>query len=173
MNPGVRLRRATEADAEALGTVHVQAWREAYAGMVPDEVLAGLDPAQRAGMWRTGLGRGVVVQLAEQDGVIVGFSSGGRQRDASLSYSSEIHAIYVLRRAQRLGIGRALMAATASDLLAQGHVSAMLWVLEANTAARRFYAALGGQEIARREQQRDGFSAIGIAYAWDDLRRLT
>jgi hypothetical protein len=70
-------------------------------------------------------------------------------------------------------IGRALMAATAGDLLAQGHVSAMLWVLEANTPARRFYGALGGWEVAKREQQRDGFRAIGIAYAWDDLRRLT
>lgn len=173
MSAGVRLRRATEADAEALGTVHVQAWREAYAGMVPDEVLAGLDPAQRAGMWRSGLARGIAVQLAEQDGVTVGFSSGGKQPDASLPYSSEIHAIYVLRHTQRLGIGRALMAATAGDLLAQGHVSAMLWVLEANTPARRFYSALGGWQVAKKEQQRDGFRAIGIAYAWDDLRRLT
>jgi ribosomal protein S18 acetylase RimI-like enzyme len=173
MSAGVRLRRATKADAEALGVVHVQAWREAYAGMVPDAILAGLVPAQRAGMWRDGLARGMAVQLAEQDDVIVGFSAGGKQRDASLPYSSEIYAIYVLRHAQRLGIGRALMAAIAGDLLAQGHVSTMLWVLEANTPARRFYGMLGAREIARREQQREGFRDIGIAYAWDDLKRLT
>jgi ribosomal protein S18 acetylase RimI-like enzyme len=167
-----RLRRATEADADAIGVVHVQAWREAYAGMVPDAILAGLDPAQRAGMWRGRLERGAAVTLAERDGAIVGFSFGGRQRDASLAYTGEIHAVYVLRRAQRLGIGRALMAAAAGDLLLQGHTSAMLWVLETNAPARRFYQALGGREILRRDQQREGFAAVGVAYAWDDLRRL-
>jgi ribosomal protein S18 acetylase RimI-like enzyme len=173
MSERFRLRTATEDDADSLGAVHVQAWREAYADMLPHEILAGLDPVQRTGMWRDGLARGAVVRLAEQDGAIVGFSSGGRQLDPSLPYSAEIHAIYVLRRAQRLGIGRSLMAATAGDLLARGHACAMLWVLEANTPARRFYAVLGGREIARREQQRDGFSAVGIAYGWDDLKRLT
>jgi ribosomal protein S18 acetylase RimI-like enzyme len=172
MNASIRLRRATEVDATALGVVHVRAWREAYTGMVPDTVLVGLDPAQRAGMWRDGLARGLAVQLAEQDDAIVGFGSSGKQLDTSLPYSGEIRAIYVLRRAQRLGIGRALMAATAGDLLAQGHASAMLWVLEANTPARRFYEALGGREIARREQQREEFRAVGVAYGWDDLKRL-
>jgi ribosomal protein S18 acetylase RimI-like enzyme len=172
MRKGFQLRSATVADTEALGTVHVQAWREAYAGIVPDAILALLDPAQRAVMWRDVLARGAAVHIVEQDAAIVGFSASGQQRDASLPYSGEIRAIYVLQQAHRLGIGRALMAATAGDLLARGHVSAMLWVLEANTPARRFYASLGGWEIARREQQLQGFRAADIAYAWDDLKRL-
>jgi GNAT superfamily N-acetyltransferase len=167
-----RLRGATQADVEALGAVHVRAWREAYAGMVPEAILAELDPAQRASMWRDGLARGVPVHLAEKDDAVVGLSASGKQFDASLPYSGEIRAIYVLRRAQRLGIGRALMAAAAADLLALGHLSAMLWVFEANAPARRFYASLGGREIAIREQQRRGYGAVDIAYAWDDLKRL-
>jgi ribosomal protein S18 acetylase RimI-like enzyme len=173
MSERIRFRRATEADVGALGAVHVQAWREAYANIVPHEILAGLDPVQCASLWRDGLARGLVVQLAEQDDAIVGFGSSGEQLDPSLPYSGEIRAIYVLRRAQRLGIGRALMAATAGDLLAHGHASAMLWVLEANTPARRFYEALGGREVARREQQREEFRAVGVAYGWDDLKRLS
>ena len=94
-----------------------------------------------------GAGTGKVVRLAEQNGSIVGFSASGKQPDASLPYSGEILALYVLRRAQRLGIGRALMATSAGDLLSRGHVSAMLWVLEANTPARCFYASLGGREV--------------------------
>ncbi len=65
------------------------------------------------------------------------------------------------------------MSAVARDLLAQGHASAALWVLEGNGSARRFYEALGGREVARRETRRDGFSAIGIAYGWQDLAVLT
>ena len=172
MSEGCLFRPATGADADAIGVVHVQAWREAYAGVVPDAILTGLDPGQRAGTWRRLIECGATVTLAERDGAVVGFSCGGRQRDASLAYSGEIYAVYVLQRAQRLGIGRALMAAAAGELLARDHLSAMLWVLEANALARRFYQALGGREILRREQQREGFAAVGIACAWDDLRRL-
>jgi ribosomal protein S18 acetylase RimI-like enzyme len=141
--------------------------------MIPDVVLAALDPAQRAAMWRAGLARGSAVRLAERNGTLVGFGAGRSQSDASLPYSGEIAAIYVLRCAQRFGIGRALMAAVAHDLLARGHTGATLWVLEANSPARRFYEVLGGKLVATREQERDGFRATGIAYGWPDLTVLT
>lgn len=169
---GPRLRRATPADAQALGRTHVAAWREAYAGLVPDAVLAALDPEERAVMWRGALAKDTTAHVVELGDAIVGFSSGGPQRDPSIPCSGEIYAIYVLQAAQRQGLGRALMSAIAADLVARGHGSAMLWVIEDNRNARRFYQALGGREIARREQQREGVSATGIAYAWDDLRTL-
>ncbi len=136
-------------------------------------MLAALDPRARAALWRDVLAKGGAVHLAERDGAVIGFASGGAQRDTSLPYSGEIGALYVLRSTQRQGVGRALMSVVASDLLARGHVSATLWVLEGNGSARRFYEALGGREIARREELRDGFSAVGIAYGWADLTALT
>ena len=167
------IRRALPGDASAIGRMHVKAWREAYAGMIPDEVLAQLDPGRRAAMWRDNLLNGRrVVFVSELEDDIVGFGACGVQRDASLPYEQEIAALYVLRRAQRHGIGRGLMAAMASELMAQGHVAASLWVLEENAAARAFYERLGGKVVARREEARDGFTAIGVAYAWDDLRAL-
>lgn len=169
---GPCFRLATVADVPALGRVHVQAWQEAYAGLIPDEVLAGLDAGRRAAMWQGIIEGGRSVQLAEQDGAIVGFGSAGSQPDASLPFSAEIGAIYVLRVAQRRGVGRRLMALMARDLLDRGHESASLWVLEANTPARRFYEGLGGREILRREEERDGFMSVGVAYGWDDLTRL-
>jgi ribosomal protein S18 acetylase RimI-like enzyme len=168
-----QLRAAIEEDVATLGEIHVRAWREAYAGMIPDAVLAALNPAQRAAMWRDSLARGRVVHLAERHRTLVGFGTGRPQSDASLPYSGEIAAIYVLRCAQRFGIGRALMAAVARDLLAQDHAGATLWVLEANNTARRFYEALGGKVVASREEERDGFRANGIAYGWPDLTVLT
>jgi phosphoribosylanthranilate isomerase len=169
---GIRFRSAVPADAEALGQAHVSAWREAYPGLVPDAVLAALDPLERAAMWRQALAQGTAVHLAERDGRIVGFISCGAQRDRSLPCQGEIHAIYVLQAAQRQGVGRALMGFAARDLLRRGHDSALLWVMEGNTAARQFYRELNGREIARREQAREGHSATGIAYAWDDVAAL-
>jgi phosphoribosylanthranilate isomerase len=169
---GIQLRRAISSDAEALARVHVQAWREAYAGQVPDAVLDGLDPAERVAMWREALAWTTQVQLAIQDGDIVGFGASLPQPDASLPFAGEISAIYVLRCAQRLGVGRKLMAAMAQDLLARGLSSASLWVLETNAPARRFYTELGGRQVARREQTREGYAAVGVAYGWDDVRIL-
>jgi len=166
------LRRASLADADTLGEVHVAAWHETYAGLIPDAVLAALDVRQRAAMWRQGIAGSTDVHLAEQAGEIVAFGASGPQRDASLPFVREIIALYVLRRAQRQGIGRRLLAAMAREMLAAGHGSALLWVLDTNQPARCFYAALGGREIARRTQQRDGFAAVGVAYDWDDLATL-
>ncbi len=168
----VVFRRATLADADELARVHVQAWQEAYAGLIPDEILSGLDAAPRAAMWRETIGNGGDVRLALSDGAIVAFGSSRRQRDPSLTYSGEITALYVLRRAQRCGVGRRLMTEMARDLLASGHHGASLWVMETNTPARRFYEAIGGREVAKREQQRGGFTSIGVAYGWDDVARL-
>ena len=56
----------------------------------------------------------------------------GSARNATLAalLRRDPRAIYVLRSRAALGVGRALMAAVARDLLAQGHASATLWVLE-------------------------------------------
>ncbi len=168
----IELRRATPADAEALARMHVQAWREAYTGQMPDAVLSGLHVASRAAMWQQVMAQTTQVQLAIRDGEIVGFGASRPQPDPSLPFAGEIGAIYVLRRMQRRGVGRRLMAAIAGDLLKRGLGSASLWVLESNAPARGFYQAYGGREVTRREQERDGFSAVGVAYGWDDLTVL-
>jgi len=62
--------------------------------------------------------------------------------------------------------------AMARKLREQGFQSASLWVMEVNAPARAFYERLGGRAVTRREQTRDGFAAIGVAYAWDDLSVL-
>jgi hypothetical protein len=40
----IALRLAEPGGLSALGVLHVMAWREAYPGIVPDLVLARLDP---------------------------------------------------------------------------------------------------------------------------------
>ena len=52
------VRRARPGDAAAIGAVHVSAWRNTYAGVLPDDYLAGLSPLrhaagyERAAPWR-------------------------------------------------------------------------------------------------------------------------
>ena len=46
------IEEATVEDAEELGRVHVEIWRQAYAGSMPPAYLAGLDPVAFADEWR-------------------------------------------------------------------------------------------------------------------------
>ncbi|MGI8414827.1 MAG: hypothetical protein ACR2P2_01190, partial [Nakamurella sp.] len=46
------IRRPVLEDADTMGALHVAVWRQAYVGMMSAEVLAAMDPAERATMWR-------------------------------------------------------------------------------------------------------------------------
>jgi ribosomal protein S18 acetylase RimI-like enzyme len=159
-------------DAEALGAMHVQAWCETYAGLVPQHVLDNLDRAARGRRWREAIGSDAHVFLVRDVGAIVGFGACGPPRDNDLPYAGEIGALYVLRQAQRRGIGRALMDAMARDLAAAGRGNAALWVLHGNMPAQRFYEALGGRKVAERTRARDDWALHEIVYAWDDVSGL-
>ncbi len=152
--------------------MHVQAWRETYTGLVPQHVLDELDPAVRARMWRSNIGGDTRVFLVRETGMIVGFGACGPQRDQDLPFAGEIGALYVLRRAQRRGVGRALMEALARALAADGRGNAALWVLHGNIPAQRFYETLGGRKVIERTRTRDDWAMHEIAYAWDDVTRL-
>jgi len=77
----------------------VQAWRETYPGIVQDDVLAALQPEERAMMWQARLNDGGRVVLTDDSTGIAGFADGGAQRDASLPFTGEVMATCVLRRA--------------------------------------------------------------------------
>jgi ribosomal protein S18 acetylase RimI-like enzyme len=130
------IRPATPDDAEAVARVHVETWRAAYAHALPAEGLASLSVTQRAEMHR----RSPPV-VAEVDGEIVGFVAVGPGTDPGTD--GELYAIYVLPDHWGSGVGRALMQAGEERLRELGHQHAILWVLEDNPRARRFYEAAG------------------------------
>lgn len=174
-------RKATPADAGRLGAAHAAAWRQTYAGILPEDVLAGFSAGMRAAMWAEILGNpaafaDTTAYLVEDGASVAGFGACGGQRDArlqALGFDAEIGAIYLLRAYQGRGLGRALMQAMAADLRARGHGAAALWVLRENAAARAFYRHLGGEAVAERQDRRGDADLVMVAYGWRDLRPLT
>ena len=166
------VRAAQLADATAIAAVHVQAWEEAYTGLLPDAVIAARDYNRRLAQWSRMLGENYDTFVAEDDGV-VGFIQAGPQRDAelaSMGYDGEILALYVLRRAQRLRIGRALMDAAFAALQRRGCRGASLMVLEGNAPALAFYQHCGGTFLSRRpDHLEDGTGVIDLVYGWRPL----
>jgi len=141
-NP-VMIRDATLADAEWLAEIHVRSWQAVYAGLFPDEFLAGLSVERRAEGWRqfisTSSDRSVGLVI-EEGGRVAGFSRLGCADDPTIG---EVYAIYLHPDYWGRGIGRQLMASSEARLKGMGFEEALLWVLEGNTLARRFYQAAG------------------------------
>ncbi|HJD97900.1 GNAT family N-acetyltransferase [Mailhella massiliensis] len=136
------IRKAVVEDAQAVGLVHEQAWRETYSRMLPPYVLAARSAEKSAAMFRRGGCRNMFV--AESEEGIAGFCGFGHSRDAGVpAGTGEIYGLYVLKRRQRRGMGTALMAEALSALAAQGFSAVFLWVLEKNRKARRFYEKNG------------------------------
>jgi ribosomal protein S18 acetylase RimI-like enzyme len=176
----IKLREAIQTDAATLGALHVASWHETYAGIIPDEMLAGLSVETRTAMWSKILGDpdasgDTAVFVAEDGGRIVGFGSCGKQRDRTLAdagFGGEIGAIYIFRSHQNRGVGRSIMAAMSQALSGLGHTAASLWVLRDNTPARTFYEGLGGEIVGEKSDKRPNATLVEVAYGWRDLSRL-
>lgn len=171
----VAVRPALPSDAAGMARVHVQSWRETYPGLVPQTHLDRQNEAEHEAMWRLYTaeplpGRSYFVGLADSE--IVALAGAGPLRPPSIdSVSGEFMLIYVLQRAQRLGLGKLLMDAMARHLVATGHTTAALWVISGNAQARAFYESLGGTYAGEHHFELDGQSIPEAAYAFE-LRAL-
>ena len=160
------VRQATAADADAIGRIQVESWRAAYSGLLPEETIAAFDVETRRQMWREGLSRtprpGSATFVALVDEEIVGFATVG----ASLSEdgTGELWAIYVHPTTWSRGTGRALIEASEQSLRDSGFTQALLWVLEGNERAERFYRAAGWTRDGEKEDVFQGATVTELRY---------
>ena len=136
MKPQIREMRPEDADSK--GYVHWKSWQETYSGLIPEASLAKrtLERCQDAARrWPEN------TLVAELGGKIVGFACYGLCRDEDLPGYGEVMAIYLLREAQGLGIGKALMEAALENLSAYNAIA--IWVLKGNEHAIGFYEHFG------------------------------
>ena len=164
----VIVRRARLRDAPGIAAVHVSAWQDAYAGILPSDYLAGLSVPRLAQFYgRTIASGGGVCVAAAPD--IRGFATAGRARLPIAE--GEIETLYVLDDWRDHGLGRRLLTAAGSWLHSRGCASAFLWVLRDNPS-RWFYERLGGRPAANAHAAVAGQRVPQIAYAWDPIGSL-
>ena len=165
----IRVRPALPQDAAQIGAVHVSAWRNAYAGILPDAYLAQLSVGRQAAGYRASLIGGHLAFVAEAHGNVVGFATLAR-RLAGLG-DGEVETLYVLDDWRERGLGRMLMQSAAGGLARAGCRSAFLWVLRDNPS-RWFYQRLGGRRAADGETMVAGVRIPKTAYVWDPIELL-
>jgi L-amino acid N-acyltransferase YncA len=167
----VLIRAATQHDASAIAHVHVQSWLTTYAGIVPNDYLATLNEPERVLLWQDWLTRDIEVYVAELDGEVVGFISGGQVREPLQGCDAELFAIYLFHHAQRHGLGTALLRKLAESLRAKGFKGMIAWVLERNPA-KHFYERSGAALVTSKEIEIGGALLQEVAFAWPDLATI-
>lgn len=160
------IRRAGLRDAAAIARIEVETWRTTYAGILSDNVLTGMSVQHQARQWAFELRHGTV--WLWDDGGVLGFGHGGRQRNSRLAFEGEVYTLYVLPDAQGMGIGRQLLLAVLAELVDCGMKTAVVWVLRDNPS-RFFYERMGARLALHRRIAVGGQPVEALGYAWTDL----
>ncbi|HEY1420546.1 MAG TPA: GNAT family N-acetyltransferase [Candidatus Dormibacteraeota bacterium] len=164
------VRRADLGDAEAIARVHVATWRTTYRGLLPDTFLDSLAEPHYADRWRRVIGDASTrVYVAEHDGAVAGFASGGRERAGEDGFHGELYALYVDNLAQRNGYGRELVRAVVEGLRDMAIDDMIVWVHRENSAARGFYERLGGRYVRTQPVTIGATLLHESSYGWRSL----
>ena len=142
---GYEVRAATARDFRAIAEVHVSAWRAAFRGLVPDSHLASVSVDKRLAFWREAIEFSEPqVQVATENGAIVGFVGYDRSRDAKTpATTGEIWAVYVKQTHWGRGLGLALWDAARDGLVEEGCTEVTIWLPLRNERALRFHELAG------------------------------
>lgn len=127
-------------DRMAISEVYEQSWKFAYDGIIPKEYLDSIPK----GRWAASIDNPNLKSLiCVENGKIVGTSSFCESRFEQFRDFGEIVSIYFLPDYMGKGYGKILMESVIAKLRAQGYEDIILWVLEENIRARRFYERFG------------------------------
>jgi ribosomal protein S18 acetylase RimI-like enzyme len=153
----VSARVAWTEDAPAMAAVQVRAWRTSYAGLLPAEVLDGLDQDQIAEGWRLALARPTDarnrVLVALERNLVTGFLVTGPATDPDCDpvATGELADLTVDPHKRGVGHGSRLLQAGADTLVADRFERAVMWLPAADDALRAFLTSGGwGPDGAHR-----------------------
>jgi ribosomal protein S18 acetylase RimI-like enzyme len=170
VSAAITVREATEADLARVAEIKVRNWADTYAPLVDPTVLGRFldEERQREELAESLRGRETLFLVAEDlGGMVVGFA---------LTYLDDqpdpwLESLHVIRESRGGGVGTELMRATAGRLMARGHRTLRLGVVQGNAAAGRFYERLGAVMTGREPAE----WAEGVwhdIFRWDDISRL-
>ena len=165
------IREAEDRDAEGIARAHTESWQTSYRGILPDTVLDRIDVGQRVETRKKILRDRSVFQLVAYDlthGDIVGFCDAGPSR-RHVPFAGEVYAIYLMHHAKRHGLGQDMWQQVSEHFRGRGMTSMIVWVLDNNHHARRFYEAMGGRPASRLQSRVGGFPVTELSYVWERL----
>ncbi|MBA3457672.1 MAG: GNAT family N-acetyltransferase [Deltaproteobacteria bacterium] len=165
------IRPAAVNDAVEIAHVQTSSWQTSYRGILPDSILDTMNAARRVSMRREILLDGDALNLVAYDSThrdLVGFCNAGPSRREGTAVG-ELYEIYIVDRAKRFGLGRDMFESVTDWCRANRMSRMIVWVLEKNQHARRFYESMGGRAGARMSSTVRGYPVVELSYLWDRL----
>ena len=140
----MQIRPSQSTDAHSMSRIYVQTWQDTYLSVVPYGYLLSMSvPKHERAFYDELKSRQINSFVAEDAGRVIGFVTGGFERQGDDIYSGEIYSLYVLKNLQRRGIGAKLVSALATQFNRDGIYSMLVRVLKHNPY-RRFYSKING-----------------------------
>ena len=140
---GPFVRAANIDDAREIARVHVHAWQKAYQGVLNRHFLRSMEIAKVMAGWEEQLAIDCQnVQVVDNGaGRVIAWATWGRPRDVDVtSDCAEIYGFYCDPKFWGKGPATMLMNEVLAQLTEKRYANVILWTLEANPRARRFYA---------------------------------
>lgn len=158
----ITIRSLQSSDRPAIAALDAAAWHEAYSGIIPGVALARMI-AMRTTAWRAGLAAETLV--ADVDGTARGYATFGLAGQRGLA-DGEIYELYVAPDWQGCGIGRQLFDTARNRLARRGLRTLVIWSVQANDRANRFYEAIGGEPGPLASTWSGGANVPTKAWLW-------
>jgi ribosomal protein S18 acetylase RimI-like enzyme len=165
----VSVRVAWADDALAIAAVQVRAWRLEYAGVLPDGLLAELDPDRLASAWAESLARPAdarnrVLVALERDAVRgYALTTPSADPDSDPVADGELGELTVDPDHRGRGHGSRLVQAAVDTLRADRFARAVVWLASTDDARRAFLAGAGwAPDGAHRELDLNGDGAVRV-----------
>lgn len=163
----IGIRKAEPGDAPAIADVHHQAWRGAYAGIIPHRALNAMINRRGDDWWANAIRKAATVLVVEIGGKVAGYATIGKNRARELTQQGEIYELYLLPECQGIGLGSRLFSAAREKLADFGLKGMVVWALEDNVGALSFYEGAGGRDIAEGVEIFDQKALKKVAFVWD------
>jgi len=160
------IERASHLDLPAIAAVTVESWQTTFQQILPDAFLTELTvESQLRRHEKLFASSGVFYYVARQGDQVVGFSSGGPNRDPSPDVPNELYGLYLLKEWHGQGTGRSLLTTLAMQLQTPDQPGLIALVL-ANNPHRDFYQRLGGLRQLGQPLELGGRSWPVDRYTW-------
>lgn len=162
----IDIRRARPEDFLPMAqTVHA-AWKQAYRELIsPLDMERFTDDNRRIELFRARYSEDWDCFVVYADGVVRGVCSAEKYEEKGFFDTAIIHQLYIHPDFQHIRLGRKLLSHTLRNLRGKGYKYAVLFVMEGNLPAIRFYEKFGFKADGFREKN-EGMTAesYGLRY---------
>lgn len=163
----ILIRKVKYEDIEQIVDINIKDWKKCYRGTIEDIVLDNLSKNEKIEKWKKRFNVGNVI-VAEKDGTILGYCRyDDNVIDENNNIDSEIIALYVDCDKLGSGVGRKLIEYVIEDLKNKDRTKMIIWCLEKNINARKFYERMGGKLIENQkyfEKNGKQYKEVGYTY---------